>query len=91
MLNPGTRYPRDVIHMPSNKDKRLHPTQKPVELMEYLIRTYTHPGEVVMDNCIGSGSTAIAAIRAGRRFIGIERDPQYAQIAQARCAEEIAA
>lgn len=71
-----------------NKDKRFHPTQKPVELMEYLIRTYTHPGEVVLDNCIGSGSTAVAAIRSGRHFVGIERDPQYAQIAQERCLEE---
>lgn len=71
-----------------NKDKRFHPTQKPVELMEYLIRTYTHPGEVVLDNCIGSGSTAVAAIRSGRHFVGIERDPQYAQLAQERCLEE---
>lgn len=58
-------------------ERGLHPTQKPVALFEYLIRTYTNPGDVVMDNCIGSGTTAIAAENTGRRWIGIERDPGY--------------
>lgn len=88
IINKGTRYPRDVIHMPSNRDEKFHPTQKPVELLEYLIKTYTRPGEVVLDNCIGAGSTAIAAIRTGRQFIGIERDKRYAQIACIRCEKE---
>lgn len=56
---------------------KLHPTQKPVALFEYLIRTYTNPGDVVLDNCAGSGTTAIAAMRAGRRFICIEQDDKY--------------
>jgi len=64
--------------------KQLHPTQKPVALMEYLIRTYTNPGETVLDFTMGSGTTGVAAANTGRRFIGIERDPDYFAIAQAR-------
>ena len=71
-------YPTSILEF-SNAVKvgKLHPTQKPVALFEYLIRTYTNPGDVVMDNCIGSGTTAIAAENTGRRWIGIERDPGY--------------
>jgi len=72
------RYPRDVIKFA--KDNRLgkpHPTQKPVALFEYLIRTYTDPGMLVLDNCSGSGTTAIAAIQSDRRWLCIERDPEY--------------
>lgn len=65
----------------------LHPTQKPVALMEYLIRTYTNPSDLVMDNCMGSGTTGVAAIQSGRRFIGIERDPDYFAICQKRIGE----
>jgi site-specific DNA-methyltransferase (adenine-specific) len=64
--------------------KPLHPTQKPVALFAYLIKTYTHEGEVVLDNCIGSGTTAVAAKMLGRHFIGIEREPEYLKIAKAR-------
>lgn len=64
----------------------LHPTQKPVALMEYLIRTYTNPGDVVLDNCMGSGTTGVAARNTGRNFIGIERDPDYFRIAKERIA-----
>jgi site-specific DNA-methyltransferase (adenine-specific) len=67
-----------------NTEVGLHPTQKPVALMEYLIRTYTKEGETVLDNCMGSGSTGVAAINLNRRFIGIELDDKYFEIAQDR-------
>lgn len=78
-----TNYPRSVLHIPF-RGKRQHPTQKPLELMEYLIRTYTQPGELVMDNCMGSGTTAVAALSTGRRFVGFEKDTKYFDIAKAR-------
>jgi site-specific DNA-methyltransferase (adenine-specific) len=65
----------------------IHPTQKPVDLMAYLIRTYTNPGETVLDFTMGSGSTGVAAIQEGRRFIGIEKDAGYFEIAQKRISE----
>ena len=61
--------------------KTLHPTQKPVELLEYLIKTYTNEGEVVLDNCMGSGSTGVACFNTNRKFIGIELDENYYNIA----------
>ena len=67
-----------------NSDGVYHPTQKPVALMEYLIRTYTNEGETVLDNTMGSGTTGVACANTGRRFIGIERDPAYFQIASDR-------
>lgn len=70
-----TNYPTALLEIPS--EKGLHPTQKPVALFEYLIRTYTNPGETVLDNTAGSGTTAVAAERTGRRWICIERDPDY--------------
>jgi site-specific DNA-methyltransferase (adenine-specific) len=78
-----TNWPRDVLDVPS-EGKTVHPTQKPVALMEYLIRTYTNEGEVVLDFTMGSGTTGVAALNTGRRFIGIERDPDYFDIAEAR-------
>ena len=66
---------------------RMHPTQKPVALFEYLIRTYTNEGETVLDNCIGSGTTAIAALNTGRFFIGIEKEEKYVEIARQRVEE----
>ena len=72
-----------------NRDKnKLHSTQKPVALMEYFINTYTNENEIVLDNCIGSGTTAIAAIRTGRQFIGIEKDPEYHRLATERVEKE---
>lgn len=65
-------------------ERGLHPTQKPVSLLEYLIKTYTNEGEVVLDNCMGSGSTGIACINTHRRFIGIELDDNYYEIAKNR-------
>jgi site-specific DNA-methyltransferase (adenine-specific) len=87
--NSGTRYPHSILSIPANlqTEKGLHPTQKPVALMEYLIRTYTNPGDTVLDNCMGSGTTGVAAINTGRSFIGIERDPAYFAIASKRIAE----
>lgn len=79
------RYPVDVQKFGTgDKAKRLHVTQKPVNLLEYLICTYTRPGETVLDNCMGSGSTGVACLNTGREFIGIELDPKYYQIARER-------
>ena len=71
----STGYPTSVLKF--NNDKGFHPTQKPVELFEYLIKTYTNEGETVLDNCAGSGTTAIAAENTGRKWICIEQDPAY--------------
>lgn len=82
------RYPRSVQKFSTDKQRsKLHPTQKPVALMEYLIRTYTNEGETVLDNCMGSGTTGVACANTGRRFIGIERDDNYFDIAEKRIAE----
>lgn len=69
-----------------NPLNRIHPTQKPVALFEYLIKTYTNEGDLVLDNCIGSGTTAVAAKRTGRHFIGIELSSEYCDIARKRVA-----
>ena len=68
--------------------KAMHPTEKPVALLEYLIQTYTDTGETVLDNCMGSGSTAVACIRSGRHYIGYEAEEEYYEIAKERIAEE---
>ncbi|WP_448043752.1 DNA-methyltransferase [Bradyrhizobium liaoningense] len=80
----GRRYPKQVLEIGSVQRNTVHPTQKPVALMEYLIRTYTNPGDLVLDNCMGSGTTGVAARNTGRNFIGIERDPDYFKICQER-------
>lgn len=77
-----TGYPKSILAFPS--ERGLHPTQKPVALMEYLIRTYTNEGDTVLDNTMGSGTTGVACMNTGRKFIGIERDPKYFEIAKAR-------
>ena len=77
-----TNYPKDVLMF--NCESGLHPTQKPVALMEYLIKTYTNEGETVLDFTMGSGTTGVAAKNLGRSFIGIELDPTYFQIAKER-------
>jgi len=82
-LQEYENYPRSVLEIPS-EGKTVHPTQKPVALMEYLIRTYTNEGELVLDNCMGSGTTGVAAINTGRRFIGMEKKPEYFAIAEDR-------
>ena len=78
----GERYPLDVLNF--KPERGLHPTQKPVALLEYLIKTYTNEGETVLDNCAGSGSTLVAAQDVGRKFIGIELDEKYYKIATNR-------
>ena len=76
--NDGRRYPRTILRFPnSNARGKAHPTQKPVDLFRWLVRTYTHPGELVLDNTMGSGTTGVAAILEDRRFLGIERDAGY--------------
>lgn len=84
-------YPNDVLQY-SNADQtnRLHPTQKPVALLSYLIKTYTNEGDLILDNCAGSGSTLEAAMRCNRRSIGIEKDEGYYRIAKDRL-ERVAA
>lgn len=86
--NKGERYPLTVNVF--NSEKGLHPTQKPVPLFEYLIKTYTNEGETVLDNCIGSGTTAVAAYNTGRNFIGIELNRDYYKIADKRIKETMA-
>jgi site-specific DNA-methyltransferase (adenine-specific) len=81
--NPeGTRYPKTVLQF--KQEKGIHPTQKPVPLMEYLIKTYTNENDVVLDNCFGSGTTGVAAKKTGRSFIGIELDEEYFKLGSER-------
>jgi len=81
----GERFPKTIIEFQnSNSTGKVHPTQKPVALMEYLIKTYTNEGETVLDFCLGSGSTGCAAKNLNRKFIGIELDEEYFKIAQER-------
>ena len=79
-------YPKNIIVQSNARSSvtSLHPTQKPVELLEYLIKTYTLEGETVLDNCMGSGSTGVAAMNTNRNFIGIEKDETYFKLAQER-------
>lgn len=85
-LPDGQKFLGNVLEF--KKDYQfLHPTQKPVALLEYLVKTYTNPGDVVLDNCMGSGSTGVACVNTGRRFIGIELDKGYFDIAEKRIAE----
>jgi site-specific DNA-methyltransferase (adenine-specific) len=81
-------YPTNLLEIKQDRDK-LHPTQKPVALFEYLIKTYTNPGETVLDNCAGSGTTAIAAMNTGRGYICIERDDEYFRRATERVASQM--
>lgn len=84
-ISDGRRYPKDIIKIKrKSTDKHLHPTQKPVALLEYLIKTYTNEGETVLDNCMGSGSTGVACVNTNRNFIGIELDEKYFKIAEER-------
>ena len=81
------KYPKSILNF-KRPHPQVHPTQKPVELIRYLIRTYTNVGGVILDNCIGSGTTAIAAIRENRHFIGMELNKEYYEIALKRIKEE---
>jgi site-specific DNA-methyltransferase (adenine-specific) len=81
-----TNYPRSILKFAS-EGKPVHPTQKPLALMEYMILTYTNPGETVLDNTMGSGTTGVACVNTGRSFIGIEEDPTYFKLAKNRIEE----
>ena len=85
--NEGLRHPTNILKFNRELKNRLHPTQKPVALLEYLIKTYTKEGEVVLDNCMGSGSTGVACLNINRKFIGIEKDEEYFEIACNRIKE----
>jgi site-specific DNA-methyltransferase (adenine-specific) len=79
------KYPVTRLDFPKDLGNTIHPTQKPVALIEYLIRTYTDKGDTILDNAMGSGTTGVACINAGRKFIGIESDPDYFRMANTRC------
>lgn len=89
-LNKGhlvewTNYPSNLLNI--NVERGLHPTQKPVALFEYFIKTYTDEGMLVLDNCMGSGTTGVACVNSNRRFIGMEKDEKYFKIANNRIEE----
>lgn len=84
-----TNWPVDLIQFKSANGNKEHPTQKPVALLEYLIKTYTNEGELVLDNTMGSGSTGVACLNTKRRFTGIEKDGSYYDIAKNRIIEVI--
>ena len=83
-----TNYPRTILKYKS-EGKTIHPTQKPVALFEYLIKTYTNEGETVLDNCMGSGTTAIACINTKRNYIGFELDEEYYNLANERISKTL--
>ena len=84
------RYPTGIIEISTaNQHGKVHPTQKPVELMEYLIKTYTNEGELVLDFTMGSGTTGVACANTDRKFIGIEKDESYFKIAEQRIASAV--
>lgn len=89
--NNGTRYPKSVLNISRDfsAQQQVHPTQKPVPLMEWLIRTYSNEGEIVLDNCMGSGSTGVAAINTGRKFIGMESNSEYYEISRQRIEDVV--
>lgn len=82
-IQKKTGYPRNLLEY-SKEPKPMHPTQKPVELLEYLVKTYSNEGETVLDNCMGSGSTGVACMNTGRRFIGMEKEKEYFELAKQR-------
>ena len=81
----GLRHPKTIQKF--NRDRGYHPTQKPVALLEYLIKTYTNEGDTVLDNCMGSGSTGVACVNTNRNFIGYELNEKYFEIAEKRLNE----
>ena len=83
-----TNYPRNTLYFKPER-KGMHPTQKPVELLEYLIKTYTNEEEIILDNCMGSGSTGVACLNVNRKFIGIEKEEKYFNIAKERIENHV--
>ena len=90
--NDGTRYPSTVLDFPQKwrRQDQVHPTQKPVELMEWLVKSYCPKGGIVLDNCMGSGTVGVACVNTDRRFIGIELEEKYFQIAKKRIEDALA-
>jgi site-specific DNA-methyltransferase (adenine-specific) len=86
--NNGSRYPVSILR--AIAERGLHPTQKPLALCKYLIKTYTQEGDVVLDNCMGSGTVGVAAVQLKRQFIGMESDAEYFDIAKKRVEEAYA-
>jgi site-specific DNA-methyltransferase (adenine-specific) len=86
-VNEGFRYPKTVIKIPNPRIKGGHPTQKPLALMDYLIKTYSNEGDLVLDCCMGVGTTGISALQNKRNFIGIEKEEKYYQIAEQKIKE----
>ena len=84
--NKGTRYPKSILNISRDfsAQQQVHPTQKPVPLLEWLIKTYSNEGDTVLDNCMGSGSTGVACVNTNRKFIGIESDTEYFKICEER-------
>lgn len=87
-ISNGERYPIDILEFSRDKQK-LHPTQKPIALIEFLIKTYTNEGDIVLDNCMGSGTTGVACINTNRKFIGIELNEEYYAIANERIKQSL--
>ena len=87
--NEGERFPKSILTFSQNwrRQDQIHPTQKPVALLEYLIKTYTNEGDLVLDNTMGSGTTGVACVNTNRNFIGMELDDKYFEIAKARINE----
>lgn len=83
-----TNFPKHLIEFPKDANN-VHPTQKPVALLEYLIKTYTSAGDTVLDNCMGSGSTGVACVNTKRKFIGIEKDNKYFETAKQRINDAV--
>lgn len=91
-ISDGTRYPIDIVKFANvncTAEKPVHPTQKPVELCEYFIKTYSNEGETILDNCMGSGTTGVACVNTCRKFIGMELNEQYFKIAKERIENAI--
>lgn len=85
-----TGYPANLIYF-ENETERFHPTQKPLRLIEYLVKTYSNPGDTVLDNCMGSGSIGVACVETGRAFIGMELSEHYFEVSKNRIAETLEA
>lgn len=85
--NNGFRHPTSVLEISNPRIKGGHPTQKPVELFKWVVKSYTNEGDLVLDNCIGSGTTAVACIEAKRNYIGIELSKKYCDVARKRIAD----
>jgi site-specific DNA-methyltransferase (adenine-specific) len=83
----ATNYPKEIIEFDIDRQS-IHPTQKPVALIEYLIKTYSNEGDTILDNCMGSGTTGVACVRTNRNFIGIEMDDNYFELAKERIEKE---